>query len=91
MRRLAAVLLVLSLTAAPAAAEEQRRSPGELVDEAAQTLLQALRAMLQAIPQYAAPEINDNGDIIIRRIRPEDKPEPPAEPDQPDRPLQTRI
>jgi hypothetical protein len=31
-------------------------------------MLQALDLMISAIPQYAAPEVLPNGDIIIRRL-----------------------
>ncbi len=81
MRILAAALIAAGLLASPAAAQQpERESPGELLDDAAQKMLQALKLMLMAIPQYAAPEINENGDIIIRRIHPEDeKPEPEKE------------
>jgi len=37
--------------------------------------------MLKAIPQYEAPEILDNGDIIIRRKQPA-KPQTPAPADR---------
>ena len=33
-------------------------------------ILDALELFIQNIPQYEAPEILDNGDIIIRRVRP---------------------
>ena len=31
-------------------------------------VLQALELMVSAIPQYAPPEVLENGDIIIRRL-----------------------
>ncbi len=41
-------------------------------------IVEALRLLIDQIPQYEAPEILDNGDIIIRRKRPaKEKPEPP--------------
>jgi hypothetical protein len=30
---------------------------------------------MQTIPQYAAPEVQPNGDIIIRRLHPDDAPQ----------------
>ncbi len=32
------------------------------------TILNALELLLKSIPQYEAPEVLENGDIIIRRI-----------------------
>jgi hypothetical protein len=93
MRTLAAALLACGIIAAPAAAAEApRQAPGELLDEAADKLLQALKIILMAVPQYAAPEINENGDIVIRRIRPEQERRPAPEPESgPDGTVQTRT
>jgi hypothetical protein len=69
----------LALAAAPALAEDdedQDRNAQEeamaLAQEGAQKLVQAIELMLKAIPQYGAPEILDNGDIVIRRLNPDD-------------------
>ncbi len=32
--------------------------------------MRALEALIDSIPQYEMPEINEHGDIIIRRKRP---------------------
>jgi len=56
-------------------------SPKESVEQATQHLLRALELMLMAIPRYAPPEVLENGDIIIRRIRPEGEDAPPAAPE----------
>lgn len=48
--------------------------------EGVQKILKALETMFRAIPQYEMPEVLDNGDIIIRRK----KPEPPETPDDTD-------
>lgn len=53
-------------------APEPDQNPAVLAEEAAEKLILALELMLMAIPQYAMPEIMDNGDIIIRRLNPED-------------------
>ena len=69
------------LATAPALADEpdRPRDPTQemeqLAREAAEQLMFALSAMLAAIPQYEAPEVLPNGDIIIRRKLPE-APEP---------------
>ncbi|HAM46883.1 MAG TPA: hypothetical protein DCO73_03995, partial [Alphaproteobacteria bacterium] len=47
--------------------------------ETAERVATALRLLLMAIPQYEAPEILDNGDILIRRSRPEPAPAPDDE------------
>ena len=36
--------------------------------EAAEGLINALRLFVDNLPQYAAPEILENGDILIRRL-----------------------
>lgn len=38
-----------------------------------------MELLLDSIPQYEAPEITENGDIIIRRRR--DTEDPPEQPD----------
>jgi hypothetical protein len=67
----------LALASSPVLAEDDQdrtdeKDPMVLAEEGAQKLIFALELMLQAIPQYAMPEILDNGDIIIRRVDPED-------------------
>lgn len=86
---LRAAVFAAALAAAPAWAAEattdEDKSPVELLDEATQNVMRALELMFRSIPQYELPEINENGDIIIRRIHPEDEAEepeaaPPVEP-----------
>ena len=65
-------MVVLLLAAPPLRAEEPSKAypegtPSELLEGAAQRLVRALELILMAIPQYEAPELLDNGDIIIRR------------------------
>lgn len=60
---------------------EQAPQPlDEALRETAERVVTALRLLLMAIPQYEAPEILDNGDILIRRSRPEPAPAPQEEP-----------
>ncbi len=74
--KVAGLVLALAL-AAPSYAEE-RPSPGDLAREGMERIVEALRQMVDKIPLYEAPEILDNGDIIIRRKWPaKEKPEPP--------------
>ena len=82
---LAAVALSLAVSlAVPAAAEEsgEPEAPGELARDGLEQLLRALEAFVDMIPQYEMPEINENGDIIIRRKR-EAAPAPQVDEDEP--------
>ncbi|MDH5748272.1 MAG: hypothetical protein OEY85_03075 [Rhodospirillales bacterium] len=45
-------------------------SPRQHIEEATRDILRRFELLLQSIPQYEAPEILENGDIIIRRIHP---------------------
>ncbi len=91
-RMLPAVLVVLLLGASavgPAVvpAEAQQRGLDEaeqMAVEALDRLMKALRLMVDSIPQYEAPEVLPNGDIIIRRIHPEKKDEPGKQGDEPE-------
>jgi hypothetical protein len=66
----------------PPAAPEER--PGALAREAIDKMMRALQLAIENLPQYAMPELNENGDIIIRRQNPRaEKPRPRA-PDNPD-------
>jgi len=70
----------------PEAHSANPSAPGELAREGVTKILQALEKLLQSVPQYQMPEIDENGDIILRRKRPE-PPAPPAPspaPKQPD-------
>lgn len=76
-RRLALGFLLIALAASPApASEEEAREPppGELALEGVESLLRALEALIRMIPQYELPELTNEGDIIIRRKRPDDVP-----------------
>ena len=53
-------------------AEEMAREAERMAKQAVDKLLGALRMVIDSVPQYEAPEVLDNGDIIIRRKHPED-------------------
>jgi len=55
-------------------AEDAERALREGMDR----IMKSLQLMFQSIPQYEMPEMNENGDIIIRRKRPdpEDRTDP---------------
>jgi hypothetical protein len=60
-------------------AQAQDSTLGDAQEEAVEgisKLLQALQMFVKSVPQFAAPEVLPNGDIIIRRIHPEKHPEP---------------
>jgi hypothetical protein len=100
LKLIAVLVLATGLVSASAQAQTQTLAqerplgPGvegaeELAREAVQRLLQALELLLLSIPQYEAPVLNDNGDIVIRRRRPGPKADPEREPpDDPDRPAE---
>jgi hypothetical protein len=73
--------------ATPAVADEPpaAEGPGELARDGIERLMQALEAFIDMIPQYEMPEINENGDIIIRRKREAS----PAPQDDEEEPIQT--
>ena len=55
---------------------DEKKSPEVMIEEGAKMIFDALDLVLNAIPQYEAPEILESGDIIIRRKNPtEDKKE----------------
>lgn len=85
-----AAALVLAQPIAVPAQDDQDTSPEELTAEAVDRLLRALDLLLGSIPQYEAPYVNENGDIIIKRKHPdkdeglptpEEKPAPPGDTD----------
>lgn len=71
----------LVLPATPVFAQDSGQSPTEKLEESVETFLSAIQLFLLAIPQYAAPEVLPNGDIIIRRIQPgEEQDQNPTDP-----------
>ena len=51
----------------------QQKKPEEMIEDGMKLILNALQLLLKSIPQYKAPEVLENGDIIIRRVRPSEK------------------
>lgn len=69
--------------AQPAVPDEQ--TPEALLRAGIENMLRALGLALQNMPQYEMPQINEYGDIIIRRVNPT-KPRPGTPPsDEPRR------
>ncbi len=59
-----------------AAQHDQRGRAEDMAREAIEQLMRALELMIDSIPQYEMPQIEDNGDIIIRRKRRTPRPAP---------------
>ena len=80
-------LLIVTMLAVPmgaARADSLQDSTAEaerLAGEALSKIMRALNLMVDSVPQYAAPEVLPNGDIIIRRLKPEESEEEPIETD----------
>ena len=73
-RKAGVVLVFLGLMAAPPAAAQSDpgTEPRDLLEEGTEKILRAFELFILAIPQYEAPEVLPNGDIIIRRKNPPD-------------------
>jgi hypothetical protein len=71
---LLAPLAARSETGPPAAGEDVMRNlqdADRLMRESMARILDSVDLLLQALPRYEAPTVNENGDIIIRRKRPD--------------------
>ena len=73
----AIALAGLLLGAAPVQAQETDDDPLAQAEEGMRRILAALQLLMATIPQYALPEVLENGDIIISRVQPDT----PANPD----------
>ena len=51
----------------------QKEVPERMIEDGLKMILSAIELILQSIPEYRAPEILDNGDIIIRRVQPNEE------------------
>jgi len=79
MPRLAAALLLSSIGLSAPAALAQDSTMQDAQKQAVEgigKLLEALQLFVKSVPQYSAPEVLPNGDIILRRVNPEKKPLP---------------
>jgi hypothetical protein len=80
------------LASAPVSAQSpspgvQEPSGTQLTLEGLEKLMQGLKRMVEELPRYNLPEINENGDIIVRRIDPhehekQEHPMPPVSPEE---------
>jgi len=85
--KMRAVLFVFALASLLVAAQPARAAdPEDMAREGVQRLMEALELLIERLPQYERPIINEHGDIIIRRKRPEHPDDQPDErPKQPPR------
>lgn len=83
-RNACGALLAIGLLLAPGPSVAEEPIPDKEVSEeideaakaaieAAQHLIAALQMFVERLPQYAAPEVLENGDILIRRLPDEDE------------------
>ncbi len=63
-----------ALAETPAPGTPRQESPSDLAREGLEQMMRALRLLVESIPQYELPEVLENGDIIIRRKDPKQKP-----------------
>jgi len=83
--RLLPLLALCLLTAAPIAGasagslEDDTAQAERLAKEALTKMMRALDLLIGTVPRYAAPEVLPNGDIIIRRLDPQEDGEEPIE------------
>jgi hypothetical protein len=79
MSYLRATLLAAAIAVAavsPAHAQDSLEGAQQQAVEGLSKLLNALGMFVKSVPQFSAPEVLPNGDIIIRRIHPDQKPAP---------------
>jgi len=82
--RIKALAFALVLLATPALAQPQNQTvpPEQLAREAIELMLRAMQGLIANLPQYAAPEIDAEGNITIKRLNPKrlarPEPHPPA-------------
>jgi hypothetical protein len=78
-------LFAISLLAAPIAAvsadslQDNAAEAEQLANEALAKMMKALDLLIMTVPRYAAPEVLPNGDIIIRRLDPDENEDEPVE------------
>lgn len=65
-----ATILTLPATIAAPALADEHEDPEELARQGMEQMLRAIELMIEMIPQYDVPIVNENGDIIIKRRNP---------------------
>ncbi len=74
----------LAVGADPKSPPNAQERAEKALKEGAEKNMRALELMLLAVPQYEMPKVLENGDIIIRRRKPDspDQARPPKESDE---------
>src|SRR4051812_5590386 len=80
---LATVIAVAGTAPAALAQDSTLNNAQQEAVEGLSKLLNALDMFVKAVPQFEAPEVLPNGDIILRRIHPEQKPDQNRAPEPP--------
>ena len=65
--------VALTLTNPTLSYAQSNQPPDQLLENGVKMMLDAMKIFIQSLPQYETPEVLDNGDIIIRRKRPENE------------------
>ena len=63
--------LLSAISGAPARASDALPSPGQLLDQLLGEAAAAIEEALNALPRFAPPVMDEDGNIIIRRLPPE--------------------
>lgn len=66
-------LMALMLSTPTLSYAQSNQPPDQLIENGVKMILDAMKIFIQNLPQYEAPEVLDNGDIIIRRKQPENE------------------
>ncbi|HKP23686.1 MAG TPA: hypothetical protein VJV39_07455 [Dongiaceae bacterium] len=76
----ALALLSVPLIAANAdSLQDNTKEAERLANDALTKMMRALDLLIMTVPRYAAPEVLPNGDIIIRRLDPQEDEDEPVE------------
>jgi hypothetical protein len=84
LKTLGAAALAISLSAGPVVAQPappeggDKRQIEESIKKSMEKILRALEGLIDSVPIYELPEVQDNGDIIIRRKKRAPAPKPGA-------------
>jgi len=86
LRFVAALALGLAAFGVPPAHAQDTTLEGaqQQAVEGIAKLLQALQLFVKSVPQFSAPEVLPNGDIIIRRVKPQEPSPEKPEAEDPD-------
>jgi hypothetical protein len=76
-----AVTALASGASAQSQSEKQWQRAEDTIREGAEKIVRGLEQMIRSLPQYDMPEMQPNGDIVIRRRPPRPPSEKVPEPD----------